>query len=226
MAYLIDSGLAISLNNTPTTATRASGGASGSTSVVIAAANTNISYNQTITGTGFAANTRVTSVSGTTVNFSPAATGNITGTITFSTTWYKLTDHNRDPIDITPFIIESQARMANGKTRKYVIAQKNSISVSWRYVPSKTEETVDLNYSAAWLESFYKSNAGVSIYLKVVSSELDPDAGIGAVPSGTFATAETGFKVYNVFMESFSKTIINRTRVSDYVSMSIDFSEV
>ena len=189
MAYLIDSGLAISLNNTPTTATRASGGASGSTSVVIAAANTNISYNQTITGTGFAANTRVTSVSGTTVNFSPAATGNITGTITFSTTWYKLTDHNRDPIDITPFIIESQARMANGKTRKYVIAQKNSISVSWRYVPSKTEETVDLNYSAAWLESFYKSNAGVSIYLKVVSSELDPDAGIGAVPSGTFAPA-------------------------------------
>jgi hypothetical protein len=226
MAYLIDSGLAISLNNTPTTATRASGGASGSTSVVIAAANTNISYNQTITGTGFAANTRVTSVSGTTVNFSPAATGNITGTITFSTTWYKLTDHNRDPISISQELIESQSRMANGKTRKYVIAQKNSISVSWGYVPSKTEETVDLNYSAAWLESFYKSNAGVSIYLKVVSSELDPDAGIGAVPSGTFATAETGFKVYNVFMESFSKSIINRTRVSDYVSMSIDFSEV
>jgi hypothetical protein len=226
MAYLLDSGLAIALNNTPTTATRASGGASGSTSVVIVAANANISYNQTITGTGFAANTRVTSVSGTTVNFSPAATGNITGTITFSTTWYKLTDHNRDPITISQELIETQSRMANGRMRKYVVSQKNVIGTSWSYVPSKIEETADLNYSAAWLESFYNSNAGIPIYLKVVSSELDPDAGIGAVPSGTFATAQTGFKVYNVFMESFSKTIINRTKISDYVNMSINFTEI
>jgi hypothetical protein len=226
MAYLLDSGLAIALNNTPTTASRASGGASGSTSVVIVAANTNISYNQTITGTGFAANTRVTSVSGTTVNFSPAATGNITGTITFSTTWYKLTDHNRDPITISQELIETQARMANGRMRKYVVSQKNAIGTSWSYVPSKIEETADLNYSAAWLESFYNSNAGIPIYLKVVSSELDTDAGIGAVPSGTFATAQTGFKVYNVFMNNFSKTIINRTKLSDYVDMSIDFTEI
>jgi hypothetical protein len=226
MAYLLDSGLAIALNNTPTTATRSSGGASGSTSVVIVAANANISYNQTITGTGFAANTRVTSVSGTTVNFSPAATGNITGTITFSTTWYKLTDHNRDPITISQELIETQSRMANGRMKKYVVSQKNVIGTSWSYVPSKIEETADLNYSAAWLESFYNSNAGIPIYLKVVSSELDTDAGIGAVPSGTFATAQTGFKVYNVFMNNFSKTIINRTKLSDYVDMSIDFTEI
>lgn len=226
MAYLLDSGLAIALNNTPTTATRASGGASGATSVVISAANSNIYYDQTITGTGFAANTKVTSVSGTTVNFSPAATGNITGTITFSTTWHKLTDHNRNPIDITPYLIESQSRMANGKMRKYVVAQKHSIATSWNYVPSKTEETADLNYGAAWLESFYKSNVGIPIYIKVVSSELDPDAGVGAVPSGTFATAQTGLKIYNVFIESFSKSIINRTKLSDYVDMSIDFTEI
>jgi len=140
--------------------------------------------------------------------------------------WQKLTDHNRNPIEITPFIIESQARMANGKMRKYVVAQKNNISVSWSYVPSKTSETADLNYSAAWLESFYKSNAGLPIYLKVVSSELDPDPAIGSLPTGTFATAQTGFKVYNVFIESFNKSIINRTRLSDYVDMTIDFAEI
>jgi hypothetical protein len=140
--------------------------------------------------------------------------------------WQKLTDHNRSPIDISPFLIENQARMANGKMRKYVVTQKHTISVSWDYVPSKTSETADLNYSAAWLESFYKANAGIPIYLKVVSSELDPDPALGALPSGTFATAQTGFKVYNVFMESFSKSIINRTRLSDYVNMSIDFTEV
>ena len=132
--------------------------------------------------------------------------------------WQKLTDHNRDPIDISTEIIETQARMANGKMRKYIVAQKKTISVSWNYVPSKTSETVDKNYSAAWLESFYKSNVGSPIYLKVVASELDS--------SGNFVTAQNGSEVYTVFMEKFSKSIINRTKVSDYVSMSIDFTEV
>jgi hypothetical protein len=141
-------------------------------------------------------------------------------------TWQKLTDHNRSPIKISPEIIEAESRMANGKMRKYVIAQKNNISVSWNYVPSKTSECVDGFYSAAWLESFYKSNSGLPIYLKVVSSELDPDPAFGALPAGTFATAQTGSKVYNVYMNGFSKTIINRTRISDYVDMNIEFTEI
>lgn len=142
------------------------------------------------------------------------------------TTWYKLTDHNREPIDISPELIETQSRMANGKMRKYVVAQKNKISSSWKYVPSKTSECVDGNYGGAWLESFYKANAGIPIYLKVVSSELDPDPAAGSVPSGTFATAQTGSKTYSVFMSNFSKTIINRTKLSDYVDMSIEFTEI
>ncbi len=141
-------------------------------------------------------------------------------------TWQKLTDHNREPVRISPELIESQSRMANGKMRKYVVAQKNNISVSWKYVPSKQSEAVDGFFSAAWLESFYKSNAGLPIYLKVVSSELDPDPSFGSLPSGTFATAQTGFKIYNVYMTNFSKTIINRTRLSDYVDMSIEFTEI
>jgi hypothetical protein len=144
-----------------------------------------------------------------------------------NSTWYKLTDHNRQPIEISPELIESQARMANGRMRKYVIAQKNNISVSWDYVPSKTAETADLNYGAAWLESFYKSNAGLPIYLKVVSSEIDPDAVLGSVPlDSNFKTAQTGSKVYTVFMTGFSKTIVNRTKVSDYVNMNIEFTEI
>jgi hypothetical protein len=131
--------------------------------------------------------------------------------------WQKLTDHNRDPISISPELIETQQRMANGKMRKYVVAQKNNISVSWSYVPSRTSETADLNQSAAWLESFYKAYAGVPVYLKVVSSELNQ--------SGSFVTSQSGFEVYTVFMNNFSKTIINRTRISDYVNMSIDFTE-
>lgn len=152
---------------------------------------------------------------------------------TGSGTWYKLTDHNREPIDISTEIIQSESRMANGKMRKYIVAQKNTISASWKYVPSKTSECVDGNNGAAWMESFYNANAGIPIYLKVVSSNLNPDSAIGSIPSGTFVTAQsrfttaqTGLKIYPVFMSNFSKTIINRTKISDYVDMSIDFTEI
>jgi hypothetical protein len=144
-----------------------------------------------------------------------------------NSTWYKLTDHNRSEIEISPELIESQSRMANGKMRKYVVAVKNNISTSWEYVPSKTSECVDGNYGGAWLESFYKANVGVPIYVRVISSEIDPDQSAGAVPLDiNFKTAATGSKVYTAFMTNFSKTIIHRTKVSDYLNMSIDFTEI
>lgn len=149
--------------------------------------------------------------------------------------WQSITDHNREPIQVQTEIIESQSRMANGTMRKYVVAKKRKISVSWKYVPSKTSESADGFNAAAWLESFYQSNAGVPIYIKVVASELASDSAAGSLPSGTFTTAqtalnsgsnETGAKRYTVFMTDFSKTIINRTKLSDYVDMSIEFTEI
>ena len=53
------------------------------------------------------------------------------------TTWYKLTDHNREPIDIATELIETQSRMANGTMRKYVVSQKNNIVVSPNPVTEK-----------------------------------------------------------------------------------------
>lgn len=142
-------------------------------------------------------------------------------------TWYKLTDHNRDPIDINVELIESQNRMANGNLRKYVIAQKNKISTSWTFLPSKPSEAVDGNYAAAWIESFYKSNVGVPIYIKVIQSEIDPDAAIGSVPSNTnFRSASTGSKTYQVFITNFSKVLRKRTAISDYVDIDIEFTEI
>ena len=194
-------------------------------------------------------------------------------------TWYKLTDHNREPIAIQPQLIQNESRMANGKMRKYVIGQKNTISASWKYVPSATNlvidnqlQNADINFAAAWLESFYKANAGIPIYLKVISSEYESEPATGSVPNvgnepgttisnfktaaeltfnngssgltgSTYTTAAettavadqkgsllrknaTGFKVYNVYMTDFKKTIINRTKNSDYVDMSIEFTEI
>lgn len=150
-------------------------------------------------------------------------------------TWQSITDHNREPIQISTEVIESQSRMANGTMRKYVIANKKKISVSWKYVPSKTSESADGFNSAAWLEWFYQANAGIPIYVKVVSSEINSNPVINTLPSGTFTTAQTaasssgsstGATKYKVFMTDFSKTIINRTQISDYVDMSIEFTEI
>jgi hypothetical protein len=149
MAYLLDSGLAIAFNNTPTTAVRASGGASGSTSVVISVANSNIAYNQRITGNGLAPNTTVTSVSGTTVNFTPAAIGQISGVLTFTTNWHKLTDHNRQPIEVSTTLIEKEQRMANGTMRKFVVNKKDTISTSWENVPTLSKEIVSFTITSA-----------------------------------------------------------------------------
>ena len=152
-------------------------------------------------------------------------------------TWYKLTDHNRDTIKIDVELIENQTRMANGTLRKYIVAKKYKISTAWTFLPTKTSETVDGNYGAAWMESFYNSNAGIPVYVKLVESKLNSDPAVGAIPNESghnFKTAQTeaitidatGYKTYNAFITSFSKTLTKRTPVSDYVDISIEFTEI
>jgi hypothetical protein len=144
-----------------------------------------------------------------------------------NSTWYKLTDHNRAEITITPELIQNESRMANGTLKKYVVAQKDKISTSWSYVPSKTSECVDGNKGAAWLESFYKANVGIPIYIKVIVSEITTGTARGAAPDDFyFTSAQEGSKEYTVFISNFSKSVINRTKLSDYVSMDIEFTEI
>ena len=152
-------------------------------------------------------------------------------------TWYKLTDHNREPIQIDVEIIESSSRMANGAMRKYVVAKKHKVSTSWSFLPTKTTETADGNFGAAWMESFYNANAGIPIYVKVIESKLNADPAVGAIPDesgNNFKTAQTelstinatGSRTYSVFITSFSKTLSKRTPVADYVDVSIEFTEI
>lgn len=229
MAYALDSGIAIALNNSPTTASYSSGGSAGSTSVVITTANTNIVYGQKITGTGFAANTTVTNVSGTTVSFTPAATSQISGTLTFTTSWYKLTDHNRREILISPILLEKEARMANGTLRKFVVSKKDIISTSWEFLPTSSttkSPIVDGNYGASWLSAFYNANVGNPIYIKLIASK-HTDPSLGQIPNDTtYASASTASKIYQVFISDFSKTIRKRTTGLDFVDMSIEFTEI
>ena len=117
------------------------------------------------------------------------------------------------------------------------MTKKYKISTGWTFVPTKTTETADGNYGAAWMESFYKSNAGIPIYVKVVESKFDVEPSVGSVPSESshnFKTAATeatvtdatGSRTYSAFITSFSKTLSKRTPVADYVDIKIEFTEI
>ena len=140
-------------------------------------------------------------------------------------TWYKLTDHNRGQISIVPTLIEKSQRMANGTMRKYIVDQKDTISVSWDFLPTKTAESVDGGYGAAWMAAFYEANAQMPIYLKIIKSQ-DTVPSLSAYPSdSTFVSSSTGSRTYTVFMTSFSMDVLKRTTVSDYVNLQFEFTE-
>ena len=69
---------------TITSATFSSGGAAAATTFVITTSNPNIAVGQKVIGTGFADNTFVTNVAGTTITVSPPISSQVSGTITFS----------------------------------------------------------------------------------------------------------------------------------------------
>lgn len=141
-------------------------------------------------------------------------------------TWYSLTDHNRQPIAITPTIIEHAQRMANGKMRKYVIASKKTISTSWTNLPSKTSSTVDNNYSSAWLSEFYNANVFLPVYVKFTHSK-DTTPTTGSVPNdGTFTASRTSSETIQCFITKFNVTTKHRNINFDYVDMEIEFTEI
>ena len=72
----------------------------------------------------------------------------------------RLTEHNRAPLSLSTERIESSQRMANGTLRKYFIADKLNLSVSWEMIPSFRNETVDGAWGAEDIKNFYESSAG------------------------------------------------------------------
>lgn len=79
-------------------------------------------------------------------------------------TWYKVSEHNRNPIDVSPIRIENVKRTANGTSRKFFIAEKKRISVSWTMLPSTTALTVDGGWGATDLKTFYEGSSGQSSF--------------------------------------------------------------
>jgi hypothetical protein len=115
-----------------------------------------------------------------------------------NSTWYKLTDDNRDAINSNPMRIEQSQRMANGTMRKFVIASKNVIDVSWKYIPAASSTlytgggstgpfapTTDGNYGAGFMKAFYNKYVFQPIYVRVINST-------DTVASGNFSSSQSG----------------------------------
>lgn len=150
------------------------------------------------------------------------------------TTWYKLTDHNRSTIEITPTLIEKESRMANGTMRKYVVAKKDIISTSWEFLPAKSDCIVDGNYGGSWLTAFYNANCSLPIYVRVIRAKHTNPAINNAPADNTYTAAQSvqytqgtnGSVQYRAFITNFSSSIRKRTKVTDYLDMSIEFTEI
>lgn len=81
------------------------------------------------------------------------------GSILYLNSNIKLSEHNRQPVSIGKTRIEQTKRMNNGLMRKFFIAEKEIINVSWTMLPSFSTLTVDGGYGAVDLKSFYEGTA-------------------------------------------------------------------
>jgi len=168
-----------------------------------------------------------------------ASAGISVATLAAPTTFYQLTDHNRQPIAIDFDIMEKAARMADGTMRKYVVARKRKVSVNWQDLPSGTGKpfnpstssalnygytlTVDGNKGGAWIKSFYEQNVFKPVVLKVVHSE---DTASTNSDSAFYPSPNSDCESFNCFITSFKYDIIKRYALTDLVNISIEFTEI
>ncbi len=137
-----------------------------------------------------------------------------------TTRFRRVTEHNRSPLSFNVERIDKFTRMANGAARKYFVADKLNISVSWEMIPSFRNETVDGGWGAEDLKNFYESDAGrkafnIKLNPTVFSTDLVEQSGGALVDDYT----------YNVMFESCDFTLIKRG-IQPFWSVNISLVQV
>lgn len=69
-----------------------------------------------------------------------------------------LSEHNRQPLAMTPDSIETKQRMADGTLRKYFVVAKRTYSLSWNNLPGSAAKTIDGLWGAMDIQNFYFAN--------------------------------------------------------------------
>lgn len=114
-----------------------------------------------------------------------------------------LSEHNRSPLILGYNRIEKSQRMSNGSLRKFFIADKKTISVSWDMLPSYSNLTVDGKYGALDLKNFYDGSAARAPLALSGRNTFDVEIKYSTLTGSTTETMEMIFS-------SFSCELIKR----------------
>lgn len=136
--------------------------------------------------------------------------------------YFMLSDHSRAPFQLGFERYEKSVQMANGDTRKFVVAGKRSLSLSWTSLPSTASMTVDNGAGAKDLQLFYNNNYNTTISGYIFSDSTTGAVGtaastglvIAASDAGKVTTMPTALGTNNAsatfYIDSFSITVNKR----------------
>jgi hypothetical protein len=128
--------------------------------------------------------------------------------------YYKTSEHNRSEFIVSPQRIEKTQRMSNGSLRKFFVADKRSISLSWDMLPHTSALTVDGGWGAKDLRDFYYSSAGQGTF----------DIKINLATDGTDQSS-SGFEEYTVSITNASFVVLKRG-IEPHWNVSISLEQV
>lgn len=118
----------------------------------------------------------------------------------------KLTDHNRDAVSISWDKIEYKKRMANGTLRRFVVADKRKIKISWTNLPKADNQTVDHFWGALSIIDFYQSTPGAFTI--------------------TLTYGDNSTEDLSVMFDSFNHKISKRSKYTDLYDIDLTLEEV
>lgn len=152
-----------------------------------------------------------------------------------------LSDHNRQPIELSFDRIEQRQRMVNGRMRSYHVADKLNISVSWDMLPSRsfagkpdfsstgaTALATDQKYTAdggaggVELLDWYKAHPGPFwVYLAYDKHSDFKNAG------NQYGRMSQYNQVVEMYIADFSYSVVKRgTSTHDFWNVSVSLEEV
>ncbi len=128
-------------------------------------------------------------------------------------TWTKISDHGRAPLDVAIERIETKQRMGDGTLRRYTVAKKRTWSTSWENIPDKNVSFLANGQSGIWMENFHNTIDGSFLMRLRAGSDVDINYTGG---NGT---------VVEVMISDFSKNVTKRGKAFDLWNMSISLEE-
>ncbi len=130
-----------------------------------------------------------------------------------------LTEHNRQPLQVSFEEVGNLERTVRGTKRGYVVARKRSFALSWGTCPMDAAATVDGFWAGNEVKNFYQNVLGsftVKFYNRDSSTNI-------AVPLDTI---ECVFKDFSYEIKKRNARMPNGTTKTDLCTFSLTLEEV